>query len=113
MFRHELINGLDGAVIEVGSGITEYDFIISRLGSVLTTGNALDAPSGSPLESKAVMTVSTGGIAPFFIGIWGSVDLIRDPYTSAASGQLHLTALITADIAVLRPDQLGILTELQ
>jgi HK97 family phage major capsid protein len=113
LFRHELINTLDAAIIEVGSGITEYDFIAKRFGSVLTTGSVLDAPAGSPLESKAVMTTTTGGVAPFFIGIWGGVDLIRDPFTKAASGQLALTGLVTADVTVARPAQISILDELQ
>tara|TARA_R110001592_G_scaffold363248_4_gene682154 strand:- start:2960 stop:4216 length:1257 start_codon:yes stop_codon:yes gene_type:complete len=113
MFRHELINTLDSAVIEVGSGITEYDFIAKRFGSVLTTGNALAAPTGSPLASSAVMTTSTGGVAPFFIGIWRGVDLIRDQFTKAASGQLVLTGLVTADVTASRAAQVGILTGLE
>jgi hypothetical protein len=113
MFRHELLNTLDGAVYETGSASTMYDFIVSRFGSVLSTGNALAAPSGSPLESKAVMTTSVGGVAPFFVGVWGGVDLIRDPFTKAASGQLALTGLVTADVTVARPAQICILDELQ
>ncbi len=113
LFRHELINTLDAAVFEVGGGITEYDFISNRFGSVVTTGNALAAPSGAPLESKAVLTTSVGGVPPFFIGIWGGVDLIRDNITKAASGQLVLTGLVTTDITVARPAQIGILDELQ
>lgn len=113
MFRHELLNTLDGAVYETGSASTMYDFIISRFGSVLSTGNALAAPAGSPLESKAVMTTSVGGVAPFFVGVWGGIDLVRDPFTKAASGQLALTGLITADVTVARPAQISILDELQ
>ncbi|MAT91030.1 MAG: hypothetical protein CME59_00350 [Halioglobus sp.] len=113
LFRHELLNTLDGAVIEVGSGITEYDFISRRFGSVLSTSNALEAPSGSPLESKAVLTTTTGGVPPFVIGLWGAVDVIRDPYSSASSGALKLTFLVTTDVTVIRPAQIGILSELQ
>lgn len=113
LFRHELINTLDAAVFETGGGITEYDFISKRFGSVLTTGNALAAPSGSPLESKAVMTTSIGGVAPFTVALWGAADVIRDPYSSASSGALKLTFLVTTDVTVIRPAQIGILDELQ
>ena len=54
-----------------------------------------------------------GGIAPFFMGIWGGVDLIRDPFTKAASGQLILTGLVTCDVTAARAAQVGIITELQ
>ena len=45
-----------------------------------------------------------------FLGLWGAIDLIRDPFTKAASGQLVLTGLVTADIAVPRGVQTRILT---
>tara|TARA_R110002049_G_scaffold196097_2_gene365180 strand:- start:57 stop:1313 length:1257 start_codon:yes stop_codon:yes gene_type:complete len=113
LFRHELLNTLDGAVFETGSASTMYDFVVSRFGSVISTGNSLSAPSGSPAESSAIMTTSVGGIAPFFVGIWNGVDLVRDPYTKAASGQLVLTGIVTTDITVARPAQIGLITGLQ
>jgi len=113
MFRHELLNTLDDVVYETSTAFSELDRIIGKFGSVLTTGNALAAPAGSPAGSKAVMTTSVGGVAPFFIGIWGGVDLIRDPFTKAASGQLCLTGLLTSDVTVARPAQIGLLEELQ
>tara|TARA_R110000823_G_scaffold130015_12_gene257932 strand:+ start:44778 stop:46034 length:1257 start_codon:yes stop_codon:yes gene_type:complete len=113
LFRHELLNTLDGAVFETGSASTMYDFVVSRFGSVISTGNALSAPTGSPAESSAIMTTSVGGIAPFFVGIWGGVDLIRDPFTKAQSGQLVLTGIVTTDITVARPAQIGLIAGLQ
>ena len=113
LMRTELLNTLDDTVIEVGSGMTFWDFIAKRFGSVLTTSNALNAPSGSPAESTAIMTTSVGGVPPFFMGIWGGVDLIRDPYTKAASGQLILTGIVTADVTCSRTEQVGIITGLQ
>jgi HK97 family phage major capsid protein len=113
LLRHELLNTLDDTVYEVGSAVTEFDRIVSRFGAVMSTGNALAAPTGSPLASSAVMTTSVGGVAPFFVGIWGGVDLIRDQFTKAASGQLVLTGLVTADVTASRAAQVGILTGLQ
>lgn len=113
MFRHEILNTLDSTIFETGSATTEYDFVVSRFGSVFSTGHALAAPAGSPAESTAVMTTSVGGVPPFFMGIWGGVDLIRDPFTKAASGQLVLTGLVTADVTCARAAQVGLITELQ
>ncbi len=113
LLRHEILNTLDSTIFETGSATTEWDFVVSRFGSVISTGNALSAPTGSPAESTAVMTTSVGGVPPFFMGIWGGVDLIRDPYTKAASGQLILTGLVTADVTCSRAAQVGIITGLQ
>lgn len=41
------------------------------------------------------------------------VDLIRDPFSDAASGGLRLTALTTADVTVARGAQLEVLTGVQ
>jgi hypothetical protein len=48
-----------------------------------------------------------------FVGTWGAIDMIRDPYSDAQSGGLRLTALATMDVTVARPVQLRILTGLQ
>ena len=45
--------------------------------------------------------------------MWGGVDVIRDPYSDAKSGQLRLTALTTMDVTVARGVQLEILTGVQ
>ena len=44
------------------------------------------------------------------LGLYGGIDLIRDPYTQAQSGQLVLTGLVTADFTVPRGMQTRILT---
>jgi len=73
----------------------------------------LAAPAGVPLASKALLTTAAGGVAPIFVGAWGAVDLIRDPFSDAASGGLRLTALATLDVTVARPAQLEVLTGVQ
>ena len=78
--------------------------------NIVLSTNALAAPTGSPLASTALLTTVAGGIAPIFVGMWGAVDLIRDPYSEAASGGLRLTALTTADVTVARGAQSEILT---
>lgn len=113
LMRHELLNTLDSTIFETGSASTEFDFILKRFANVYSTGHALSAPSGSPAESTAVMTTTAGGVAPFVLGLWGALDLIRDVFSGAASGSLRLTGLCTCDFTVIRPAQIGIITGLQ
>jgi hypothetical protein len=64
-------------------------------------------------NTSALLTVTAGGVAPIFAGVWGGVDLIRDPYSDAQSGGLRLTGLLTADVTVARPAQLEVLSNVQ
>ena len=82
---------------------------IARVNITLAT-NALAVPTGAPLASSALLTTTAGGIAPIFVGMWGAVDLVRDPFSDAQSGGLRLTALATMDVTVARPAQLEVLT---
>ncbi len=52
-------------------------------------------------------------MAPIFVGAWGAVDLIRDPYTDAQSGGLRITALATHGLDRGAPAQLALLTGLE
>ena len=63
-----------------------------------------------PRQSDAVLTTAAGGVAPIFVGAWGAIDLIRDPYSDAASGGLRLTALATMDVTYSRGEQIAVLT---
>jgi hypothetical protein len=62
-----------------------------------------------PAET-AIMTANVQGVPPGYLGIYGGIDLIRDPYTKAASGSLVLTGLVTADFTVPRGLQTRIMT---
>lgn len=93
------------------------DALIS--GTAVSQWNRLTAQVGTPAisnvipDATAIMTATVQGIAPGYLGVYGGVDLIRDPYTKAASGQLVLTALVTADFTVPRGMQTRILTGLE
>jgi HK97 family phage major capsid protein len=113
MIRPELWNFLDASLFDTGSGLTEWDKLQSLMGQIATTSNGLAAPAGTPEATTALLTTSTGGVAPFYVGAWGAVDVIRDPFSDAASGGLRLTALATMDVTVARPVQLRVLTGLQ
>ncbi|WP_371054360.1 phage major capsid protein [Rhodosalinus sp. K401] len=115
LIRPETYAVLDGEWFDTGSGVTEWDRLVKNVpaGNIAMSANALAAPSGSPAAATALLTTNSGGVAPFFIGTWGAVDLIRDPYSDATSGGLRLTALATVDITVARPAQLEVLTGIQ
>ncbi|MDJ0979256.1 MAG: phage major capsid protein [Erythrobacter sp.] len=99
------------------NGDGDYLDLLERIrrdaGRVVVSNNSIEAPAGSPAESKALLTTATNGVPPIFCGMWGAVDVIRDPYTEAKSGQLVLTALTTMDVTVARGVQLEILTGVQ
>ena len=114
MIRPELWDFLDGALI-AGTAVSEWDRLIKNLPSsnIAMTNNGLAAPSGTPLATDGLLTTAAGGVAPIFIGAWGAVDMIRDPYSDAQSGGLRITALATMDVTVARPVQLQLLTGLE
>ena len=113
MIRPELWDFLDGQLVTTGAYKFEYDRLRESLGNAVTTSNGLEAPAGTPEASTALLTTATGGVAPFFVGAWGAIDMIRDPYSDAASGGLRITALATLDVTVARPVQLRVLTGLE
>ncbi len=93
---------LDDSVWDAGSGITEWQRLTGGVGApALST--QLDADT-------AIMAVTAGGLSPAYLGMWGGMDLIRDPYSDAQSGGLRLTGLLTVDLAVPRAIQLRVLT---
>jgi hypothetical protein len=77
------------------------------------SSNAVAAPAGSPLAVNALMTTTYAGVPPAWIGLYGGIDMISDPYTKAPSGTLSLTALVTVDVALSRPIQTRLLTGLE
>ncbi|MDF1716188.1 MAG: phage major capsid protein [Antarcticimicrobium sp.] len=115
LIRPELWDYMDGVYIDTGTAITEWDRLVKNIpaGNIAMTNNAIAAPSGSPEATSALLTTKAGGVAPIFIGAWGAVDMIRDPYSDAQSGGLRITALATMDVTVARPAQLQLLTGLE
>lgn len=95
---------LDNALLD-GTAVSQWDRLTKQVGTPAISNVIPDA--------TAIMTATVQGIAPGYLGIYGSVDLTRDPYTKAASGQLVLTALVTVDFTVPRGMQTRILTGLE
>lgn len=113
LIRPELWGVMDDLEAFDGTGITEWDRFVKNIPAPTMTTNALASPSGDPLETQVLLTTSAGGVAPVFVGLWGAVDLIRDPFSDAQSGGLRLTALTTADVTVARGAQLELVTGLE
>lgn len=114
MIRPELWDYLDGTLIS-GTAVSEWDRLTKNIptSNIAMTNNGLAAPSGDPSATSALLTTAAGGVAPIFVGAWGAVDMIRDPYSDAQSGGLRITALATMDVTVARPAQLELLTGLE
>ena len=113
LIRPEVWDYMDGLMVGDGGFKFEFDRLADNLGSIVMSHNALEAPTGTPAATKAVLTTTAGGVPPFFVGTWGAIDLIRDPYSDAASGGLRLTALATMDVTISRAVQTRILTGIQ
>ncbi|MER9150804.1 phage major capsid protein [Mesorhizobium opportunistum] len=114
LIRPEIFDKMDGTLI-TNTGISEWDRMLKNVpaSNIAMSSNALAAPTGAPLASSALLTTSIGGVPPFFVGLFGGIDLIRDPFSDAASGGLRLTGLATMDVSAGRAPQLQILTAVQ
>ncbi len=113
LVRPEVWDTMDQKQAADGAPMWEWDRLIGSMGAVHMSHNALEAPSGDPLATKAVLTTTAGGVPPFFVGTWGAIDLISDRFSDAASGGLRLTALATMDVTISRAVQTRILTGIQ
>lgn len=113
MVRPEIWQALDEDLI-TGTAETTWDRLTKRFGAgnIVMATNALDAPTGDPLATSALLTCNAG-IAPAFLGTWNGIDLIRDVFSGAQSGELRITALQTVDVQVARSTGLHLLTGLQ
>ena len=114
LIRPEVWAKMDNTLI-AGTAVSEWDRMLANipLANIAMTTNGLAVPTGAPIACTALLATNAGGIAPAFVGVWGAVDLIRDPFSDAASGGLRLTALTTADVTVARGSQLEVLTGVQ
>jgi uncharacterized phiE125 gp8 family phage protein len=112
LIRPEVWSAMDSQQAFAGADMTEWDRMTRNIpaSQIAMSSNALAAPTGTPLASTAVLATAAGGFSPFFIGLWGAVDVIRDPFSDAQSGGLRLTALATVDVTVARGVQLEVLT---
>lgn len=114
LIRPEVWEKMDGTLI-ASTAVSEWDRLTGNIpdANIAMSANALAVPTGAPLACSALLTTAAGGVAPIYCGLWGAVDLIRDPFTDAQSGGLRITALATMDVTVARGVQLQLLTGVQ
>lgn len=113
LIRPEIMDSMDDQIFDAGSGLTEFDRLMAKFGAVVLSHSALADPVGDPAASNSLLTTSAGGTDPIFVGRWGGIDVVRDPYSDAQSGGLRVTMLATMDCTVSRPEQLRILGGIQ
>ena len=68
--------------------------VTNQVPSNLTKGNA----------SAICSAIIFGNFADLIVGMWGSLDLMVDPYTASTSGTVRVVALQDLDIAVRHPE---------
>ena len=112
LIRPEVWEKMDGTLI-ASTAVSEWDRLTGNIpdANIAMSANALAAPATT--NTNALLTTAAGGVAPIYVGLWGAVDMIRDPFTDAQSGGLRITALATADVTVARAVQLQLLTGVQ
>lgn len=119
LIRPEVYDAMDDTFWTIGGNTsdvaTEWERLLKNIpaSNIVMSSNALAAPTSSPLESKAVLTTTVGGLAPAYFATYGAVDVIRDIYSDAASGGLRLTGLVTCDLTGTRSQQIEVLTGIQ
>lgn len=62
--------------------------------------NALPSNLTKGTSSGVASAIIFGNWADLMIGLWGTTDLIRDPYTASASGGVRIVALQDVDVNV-------------
>lgn len=112
LLRPEVFDIMDEDLID-GTAVSEWDRLMARIGNVVLSSNALPGPEGTGDTTFAILTTNIGGVPPIFVGTWGPIELVRDPYSDAQSGGLRLTALTTMDVTISRAAQIEILSGLE
>ena len=85
--------------------MTAQEYMEFRTGGI-SVSNRVPAPS-SDIQTNILALTSYPGmnaVAP----IWSSLELIRDPYTNAAEGQIALTAIMLWNFKIVRETGFGL-----
>lgn len=67
-----------------------------------------DLTKGSGTDLSAIIY---GNFADLLIGMWGSLEVLVDPYSDFAKGSVGVRALQSVDIAVRHPESFAIMTD--
>ena len=80
------------------SDVSSADYMVARSGGFRASANL---PATASHISKAV-AFATGGVGSAVAPVWEGVQLIRDMYSGASSGQVSITAIALWGFKVLR-----------
>ena len=72
----------------ISGGVPLTDYLESKLGSFRVSNRM---PSISNKGQKGIVTLN-GGPSPIRLYVWSALEIVRDPYSSAGTGKITLTA---------------------
>jgi len=78
--------------------VASTDYLAQHSGGVRTSAN-VPAPASNV---QGAITYSTGGAGSAIAPVWEGLELIRDPYTNAASGEIAVTAIALWAFKIVR-----------
>ena len=97
---------LAGTLMNTSGDVALSDYLIARSGGFLTSA-LIPAPpasgTGQDIQAAIVYRAARGAgsaVAP----VWQGLELIRDPYTHAAKGQVSITAVMLWAFSLIRSD---------
>ena len=97
---------LAGTLMNTSGDVAVSDYLIARSGGFITSA-LIPAPpasgTGQNIQAAIVYRAARGAgsaVAP----VWQGLELIRDPYTHAAKGQVSITAVALWAFSVIRSD---------
>ena len=86
------------AAFNTNGDVASSDYLTVHSGGLRTSANI---PAAASMIQDAI-TYATGGAGSAVAPVWEGLELIRDPYTSAASGEVALTAVMLWAFKILR-----------
>ena len=78
--------------------VASSDYLVTHSGGLRTSAN-VPAPVS---DVQSAITYATGGAGSAVAPVWEGLELIRDPYTGAASGEIAVTAVALWAFKVVR-----------
>ncbi len=98
--------GLAGTLLNTSGDVAVSDYLIARSGGFVSSA-LIPAPpasgTGQDIQAAIVYRAARGAgsaVAP----VWQGLELIRDPYTHAAKGQIAITAVALWAFSIIRTD---------
>lgn len=92
---------LAATLVSTNGDVPLADYMSQKSGGFRVSANI---PPVKAKKQDLLMYKSGRGAGSAVAPVWAGFDLIRDPYTNAASGQVAITAMMLWNFAILRTD---------